>query len=184
MEPRRIRHAVKQSKIKKIIISNSILFLGLFLSIFIYGSSIVLWGKVFKGTPYFELLEGLFTINFQIIGIFIMLGYVRIRYVNLIFESIVKILFTVWIVVIFQFSTKSQLEQNAWIVTSAFTFIYLEVLLKINDYFYDMNEFQNKRIKFLNKQFVQKLSVPLSIVSLAIINALISLAITDLLTRI
>jgi hypothetical protein len=155
--------------------------MGLFLSIIIYGCSLLVIRDKFKGTPHFVLLEDFFENGFVVLGIFIMLGYTRHKYLNLIVESSVKVLFIVWVVLVLQFSSRPQLEQNAWIVGAAFTFIYLEVLLRLNDYFFDIKQYQCKKIKFIDTIFIRNLSVPFSIASLAIVNILISFPIEDLL---
>ncbi|WP_210190656.1 hypothetical protein [Paenibacillus uliginis] len=129
-------------------------------------------------------MENLFEINFAIIALFMMIGYARLKYLNIVIESLFKILFTVWVALIVQFSSLNQIEQNAWIIVSVFAAAYLEVLIKVNDYFHDMSDFQHKKIKFLNKKFIVNLSIPLSLITLSAINIFISYLIKDLLLRI
>jgi hypothetical protein len=183
MESRKTKHKRKYS-FKQFIIYNLIFGMSLIISILIYGLSLYLWGRTLKGTIYFSLLENLFEINIAIIGLFMMIGYARLKYLNIVIESLFKILFTVWVAFIVQFSSINQIDQNTWIVVSVFAVAYLEVLIKVNDYFHDMSDFQNKKIKLLNKKNVVNLSIPLSIITLSAINIFISFAVKDLLVTI
>lgn len=184
MESRKIKHKRNRFNLQDFLIDNFILVVSVFVSILTYGFSLILWGRVLKGTIYFDLLDSLLEINIVVIGLFMMIGYVRLKYLNIVIESLFKILFTVWVALIVQFSSLDQIEQNAWIIVSVFAAAYLEVLLKINDYFHDMADFQHKKYKFLNKKNVANFSIPLSIITLSVINIFISYSVKDLLVTI
>ncbi|MEY9094396.1 hypothetical protein [Paenibacillus sp. RC84] len=184
MESRKTKHKRNRFNLKLFLIDNFIFWLSFFISIIIYGSSLLLWERILKGTIYFDLLENLLEINIAVIGLFMMIGYARLKYLNIVVESLFKILFTVWVALIVQFSSLNQIEQNAWIIVSVFAAAYLEVLIKINDYFHDMADFQHKKYKLLNKKLVVNLSIPLSIITLSAINIFISYSVKDLLIKI
>ncbi|MGG1519036.1 hypothetical protein ABE504_26735 [Paenibacillus oryzisoli] len=184
MESRKTKHKRNRFNLKHFLIDNFVFWLSFFISIMIYGLSLLLWGRILKGTIYFDLLGNLLEINIAVIGLFMMIGYARLKYLNIVIESLFKILFTVWVALIVQFSSLNQIEQNAWIIVSVFAAAYLEVLIKINDYFHDMADFQHKKYKLLNKKFVVNLSIPLSIITLSGINIFISYSVKDLLVTI
>lgn len=181
MESRKIKHKRNKFDLKKFLIDNLIFWLSFFISVLIYGFSLYLWGRTLKGTIYFSLLDSLFDVNIAVIVLFMIIGYARLKYLNIVIESLFKILFTVWVVLVIQFSSLNQIDQNVWLIVSVFAAAYLEVLIKVNDYFHDMSDFQNKKIKFLNKKFIVNISIPLSLITLSIINIFISYSIKELL---
>jgi len=84
-----------------------------------------------------------------------------------------KIMFTVWVVIIVQFSSMGQIEQNVWVILSAFFFVYLEVLLDINDCLFQIkNNFKIPKIKFITTTFIKENSIALPIFCLGIINSI------------
>lgn len=184
MESRKVKHKRSKFSLSQFTIDNLIFWLSFIISISIYGLSLYSWGRILKGTIYFSLLGNLFEVNIAVIALFVIIGYVRLKYLNIVIESLFKILFTVWVALIVQFSSLNQINQNAWIIISVFAAAYLEVLIKVNDYFHDMPDFQRKKFKFLNKKFVVNLSIPLSLITLSVINIFISYSIKDLLLTI
>jgi hypothetical protein len=145
-------------------------------------STLLFWAKSLKGTAYSELLDTILTLNLMAIGLFMALGYMNLKFIIVIFKSLTKIMFTVWVVIIVQFSTMNQIDQNAWIVLSAFFFVYLEVLLDINDCLFQVkDDFRIPKIKFITSTFIKENSLSISILCLSIINSALSYFIINLL---
>lgn len=157
----------------------------LIISLLIYMATMALWYKALSGTIYYDLVGTIVTINLMAVGIFMALGYMNLKFLIVIVKSLLKIMFTVWVVVIVQFSTMQQTDQNAWIILSAFFFVYLEVLLDINDCLHQVKEdYKITRIKFVNSTFIKENSLSLSILLLSFINGVLSYFIVDLLDAI
>lgn len=143
--------------------------------------TLLLWSKTLHETVYFDLLDTVITINIMAVGLFMGLGYMNLKFLIVIIKSLMKIMFTVWVVLIVQFSSMGQIEQNAWVILSAFFFVYLEVLLDINDCLFQVKDnFQIPKIKFITSTFIKENSIALSIFSLGIMNSILSYFIVDL----
>lgn len=182
----RIEKELKRKKeLKKRILGIPKMLLFLIISLLVYMSSMALWYKMLSGTNYYDLVETIVTINTMAVGLFMALGYMNLKFIIVLVKSLLKIMFTVWVVVIVQFSTMQQIDQNAWIILSAFFFVYLEVLLDINDCLHQVkSDFKVTRLKFLNSTFIKENSLSLSILLLSIINGVLSYFIVDLLNAV
>ena len=177
---------VEERKLKKKAFWNEVLFapklvITLLLSFVLYAFSMAFILTPLNGTPYSTMADGMITINVMAIGIFMLVGFTNIKLLVVFIKSLLKIMFTVWLVTIIQFSKLNQVEQNVWTVLSAFFFVYLEVLLELNDFLFQVPDFQSKKIHFLNNNFLKKYSIPISITFLSFINFILSFFIVDLL---
>src|SRR5690606_21036027 len=97
---------------------------------------------------------------------------------------LVRIGFTVWVVLLVQLSSMNQIEQNIWIIICAVFFVYFEVLTDFNTLFHEFDGYQSSLVGFFNSEFLKEYSVPLSIILTAIINVIMSFFIIDLLKTI
>lgn len=185
METRVEKAQKKKKEFKKQIFGIPKMLFFLILSLLMYMFTLFLWGRMLSGTVYYDLVETIVTINIMAIAFFLGLGYMNFKFLIVLVKSFLKIMFTVWIVIIVQFSSMEQIEQNAWIVLSAFFFVYLEVLLDINDCLFQIkDDFKMPKIKFLTSTFIKENSLSISIVLLSIINGGLSYFIVDILNAI
>lgn len=132
---------------------------------------------------YSDLLDGgLITINIMAVGLFMILGYMNLTFLIVLVRSALKILFTVWVVVIVQFSVMDQIEQNVWIILSAFFFVYMEVLFELNERLHQVKDtFSIPKIKFLTATIIKDHSLSISIFFMSIINFFLCYSIINLL---
>ncbi|WP_256762171.1 hypothetical protein [Cohnella sp. WQ 127256] len=184
MESRTERGQARRREFWKQILFTPKLLLTLLISVILYVLSLFLLMSPLDGAPYKDLVDGIIKINILTILIFVIVGFTNIKIIVIFVKSIIKILFTVWLVTIIQFSKLEQMEQNVWIVLSSFFFVYLEVLLEVNDFIFQVPSFQNRKITFLNDTLLKDYSIPTSITILAFINMALSFAIVDLLKAI
>ncbi len=185
METRTEKTQKRKREFRKQVLSIPQMLLILIISLLFYMSSLVLWVKTLYGTVYFDLLDILLTMNIMALGLFMGLGYMNLKFLIVLVKSMLKIMFTVWVVLIVQFSSLGQIEQNAWIILSAFFFVYLEVLLDINDCLFQVkDDFKIPKIKFITSSFIKENSISLSIIFLCLINLILSYFIIDLLEAI
>ncbi|WP_090998981.1 hypothetical protein [Paenibacillus sp. OK003] len=185
METRVGKTLKRKTEFRKQLLSIPKMFIFLVISLLAYMFSLLLWTKSLKGTAYSELLDTILTTNIMAIGLFMALGYMNLKFIIVIFKSLIKIMFTVWVVIIVQFSSLDQIEQNAWIVLSAFFFVYLEVLLDINDCLFQVkDDFQIPKLKYVTSTFIKDNSISISILCLSVINSALSYFIIDLLKAI
>ncbi|SFB25270.1 hypothetical protein SAMN05216312_1051 [Cohnella sp. OV330] len=181
MQTRTERTIQRKREFRKQVLITPKLIFSLFFCLIFYSISQLILTQPLKGTSYDEIVGGITKVNIMAIGIFCIAGFTNIKILVVLIKSILKIMFTVWMVTIIQFSKLEQIEQNVWIILSSFFFVYLEVLLELNDVLFQIPEFQNKKIKFLNSNFLRAYSVPISIFALSLINILLSFFIIDLL---
>lgn len=154
----------------------------LIVSLVFYLISLGFWEKALKGTIYYGLLDSIVTINIMTVVLFMALGYMNLKFIIILVKSALKILFTVWVVVIVQFSTLDQIEQNVWIILSAFFLVYMEVLLELNDCLHQVNDnFRIPKIKFITAIFIKENSLSISIFFMSIINVFLSYSVINLL---
>lgn len=185
MESRTEKIQKRKREIRKQILGIPKVLFILIVSLLLYMLTFKLWGIRLNETVYFELFETIVRINIMAVGIFMAIGYFNLRFFITLVKSFLKILFTVWVVVIVQFSSMGQVEQNVWIILSVFFFVYLEVLLEINDCLFQVKEnFELPKLKFITSTFIKENSLALSIMCLAVINAVMSFFIIDLLNAI
>ncbi|NGM84787.1 hypothetical protein G5B47_20500 [Paenibacillus sp. 7124] len=182
METRIEKSKKRKKEIRKQVLSIPKMLIILIISFFIYILTLVLWANTLKGTAYYDLLDTILKIYIMTVGFFMGLGYMNLKFIIVLVKSLIKIMFTVWVVIIVQFSSMEQVEQNIWIILSAFFFVYLEVLLDINDCLFQVkDDFRIPKIKFLTSTFIKENSISLSIMCLGIINSILSFFIVDLL---
>lgn len=185
METRIDRNQKRKEEFQRQILSIPKMLIFLVISLFVYLLSLLLWAKSLQGTVYCDLLDAILTLNVMAIGVFMLLGYMNLKFIIVIFKSLIKIWLTVWVVIIVQFSSMDQIEQNAWIILSAFFFVYLEVLLDINDCLFQVkDDFRIPKIKYITSTFIKENSLSISILCLSIINSALSHSIIDLLKAI
>ncbi|MFC0216622.1 hypothetical protein ACFFK0_29935 [Paenibacillus chartarius] len=154
----------------------------LLLSLLFYLFTLILWGKNLNGSVFSDLIETIFVINISAVGLFMAVGYFNLKFLVTIIKSLLKIMFTVWVVMIVQLSSLEQTEQNVWIVLSAFFFVYFEVLVDINDCLFQIKDgFKLPKASFINSEFIKENSIAISIMCLSIINIILSHYIVDLL---
>lgn len=184
METRTGKAQKRKIELRKQILSVPRMLIILICSLLFYMFTLVLWSKTLHQTVYFDLLDTIITINIMAVGLFIGLAYMNLKFLIVIFKSLIKIMFTVWVVIIVQFSSMEQVEQNVWVVLSAFFFVYLEVLLDINDSLFRIkDDIKVPKVKFITS-FIKENSIALSIICLGIMNAILSYFIVDLLEAI
>ncbi len=157
------------------------LLLFLATSFIIYLLSTGLWVRTLYHSTYKDLIDTALTINIMSVGFFIIVGFANIKPIVIFFKSLIKIAFTVWVVLLVQFSALSQEEQKAWVILCGLFFVYLEVFLDFNDMFHGLKEFQSNKIKFLNNKFFEDYSLPLSLLLTSLLNIILSFFIIDLL---
>lgn len=147
----------------------------LMISLLAYTFSLAFWYRALSGTEFYDMLDTIIRINIATIGLFIGLGYMNLRFFIVLVKSLTKILFTVWIVLLVQFSSMDQVEQNAWILLSAFFFVYLDVALEINDSLFQVkDDFKVPKLHFITAAFIREHSIAISILLLSIINGVLS----------
>jgi hypothetical protein len=185
METRVEKTLKRKKEFRKQILSIPKMLIFLVISLLAYMFSLLLWTKSLKGTAYSELIDTILTTNIMAIALFMALGYMNLKFIIVIFKSLIKIMFTVWVVIIVQFSSLEQIEQNAWIVLSAFFFVYLEVLLDINDCLFQVkDDFHIPKLKYVTSTLIKDNSVSISILCLSVINSALTYFIIDLLKAI
>ncbi|KOP65571.1 hypothetical protein AMS62_10170 [Bacillus sp. FJAT-18019] len=185
METRVEKYRKRKQEFRKLILGVPRMLFFLIISLFAYMISILLWTKSLSGTVYYDLLGTIITINLMAVGLFMGICYMNIKFFIVLVKSLLKIMFTVWIVIIVQFSSMEQLIQNVWIILSAFFFVYLEVLIDINDSLFQVkDDFKVPKFKFLTSTFLKDNSISISILFLSIINGILSFFIIDVLNAI
>lgn len=178
---------IKREKVenRKHLLSLPKVFLFLIVSIVIYLSSLFLWVKALEGTTYSDLLEFIIQINIISVGLFIAIGCSKSKFLIVIIRSLLKLLLTVWVVLIVQFSSMNSMGQSVWLIGLPFFFVYLEVLLDINDVLNQVKkDFAIPKMKFVNGDMLKNHSIAISIIFLAVLNVVISYFIGDLLEAI
>ncbi|RJX41328.1 hypothetical protein D3P09_04920 [Paenibacillus pinisoli] len=174
METRTERTLRKRKKFWKDILSPPKLLLFLILSFILYMLSMITWVKAINDAVNYEMLISILTVNIVTVSIFMVVGFANIKPVVLFVKSLGRIAFTVWVVLLVQHLTNDQAEQNLFIIICTLFIVYLEVLLDINDMFHQITNYQSIKFRFLNTKFLQDYSIPLSILTLAIMNVILS----------
>ncbi|MBD8026010.1 hypothetical protein H9636_05000 [Ureibacillus sp. Re31] len=178
---------IKREKVenRKHLLSLPKVFLFLIVSIVIYLSSLFLWVKALEGTTYSELLESVIQMNIIAVGLFIALGCLNWELITVIIRSLLKIVFMVWVVLMVLFFPMSSMGESVWLIGLPFFFVYLEVLLDINDVLNQVKkDFAIPKMKFVNGDMLKNHSIAISIIFLAVLNVVISYFIGDLLEAI
>lgn len=182
MQTRTEKSRKRKQEFRNEIIGIPIRLLFLIVSLLIYMFTLILWEKLFHGTIYYNLMHTIINTNIVIVSLFVIIGYSNLTFLIIIVKSLLKILFTVWIAIIVQFSSFEQVEKNAWILLYAFAFVYLEVLLEINNYLFKIKgDFRMPKMEFLTSTFIRKNSISISILLVSIINGILTYFIIKLL---
>ncbi|WP_096466968.1 hypothetical protein [Aneurinibacillus soli] len=161
----------KNRKNKKIKRDNKILGVSInVLTILVVFFSVYIWFYLYRSQGFSELMKWLQTFYLMDIGLFIMIAFTGKVTINVV-KNLIKLAFSVWIVIFILSSTLKQGEQIGYTIFITFLVGYMEVL---TDLYISIKEgvqsINNDKFKIIEKETMIRLTMQITIIIVSLLH--------------